>query len=484
MVCSLTPKPVAQAPSLRHRRGRPTGLRRRGTASVLAMLYLVIFSTLALGFYGAVTTASQVAHNDERSMNALVAAESGMQFMRLQLAAVKIPGNTPNDRMLEELYKALGQLNNLKPQSENMNGHTIGMAGDTILVPASVDGYLIPLDGEGAGFRATIVDVGDGSVLVKTVGHYRGVTIVRAIEVGFVSQRASASIFDYGIVTRGPVEMNGGPSVTSPTDPAHASILTTFDSPTQATLHGHPMIGGNLDMVDKNAAVSLGSGASVGGTSMSQERDAHIRRGVPEPPFPTVDDTVFKKFAVNPYKANQRVYTNVRVPANTNPKFSSDVTIEGVLYIESPNSVQFTGQATIRGTIVVEPPARPSSSNTMKFAGGVNVYGMETLPPGDPRFPAGLRALQGSALLAPGYAIKMTGNSGVIGGTMVADSFSLSGGAGGRIEGTILALGTAPFELGGGAKISRTPGKVGLPAGLILPRHYVPVPSTYLEVHP
>ena len=34
----------------------PRSHRRRGTASVLAMLYLVIFSTLAIGFYSAVTT--------------------------------------------------------------------------------------------------------------------------------------------------------------------------------------------------------------------------------------------------------------------------------------------------------------------------------------------------------------------------------------------------------------------------------------------
>ena len=80
--------------------------------------------------------------------------------------------------------------------------------------------------------------------------------------------------------------------------------------------------------------------------------------------------------------------------------------------------------------------------------------------------------------------IRMTGNSGVIGGTMVADSFNLSGGAGGSIQGTILSLGTAPFELGGGASISRSPGKVPLPAGLLLPLTFKPVPETYLEVHP
>src|SRR5437762_9478662 len=63
--------PVTAAPVWRRRR--------RGVAALLAMLYLVIFSTLALGFYSAVTTAAQVAQNDERVMNAQVATESGLQ---------------------------------------------------------------------------------------------------------------------------------------------------------------------------------------------------------------------------------------------------------------------------------------------------------------------------------------------------------------------------------------------------------------------
>ena len=45
-------------------------------------------------------------------------------------------------------------------------------------------------------------------------------------------------------------------------------------------------------------------------------------------------------------------------------------------------------------------------------------------------------------------------------------------------------MSTAPFELGGNVNISRSPGKVPLPAGLILPRAYRPVPETYLEIRP
>ena len=74
---------------------------------MLAMLYLIIFAALAVGFYSAVTMASQVAHNDEKVMAAQVAAESGLRFIQMELARVKIPGNTPHNQMLQEVLNDL-----------------------------------------------------------------------------------------------------------------------------------------------------------------------------------------------------------------------------------------------------------------------------------------------------------------------------------------------------------------------------------------
>src|SRR5215218_3360785 len=88
----------------------PSGKRgRRGVASVIAMLYLVIFSALAVGFYSAVTISVQISHNDERSMMAQVAAESGLNFLRYHLSRAAIPGNTPKSGMLTALAKELAK---------------------------------------------------------------------------------------------------------------------------------------------------------------------------------------------------------------------------------------------------------------------------------------------------------------------------------------------------------------------------------------
>src|SRR5207244_11870846 len=107
-------------------------------------------------------------------------------------------------------------------------------------------------------------------------------------------------------------------------------------------------------------------------------------------------------------------------------------------------------------------------------------YGVETLPDtGD--FPPALKKLHGSVLLAPGFLVSLTGSSGAIGGTMIADSFNLNGGSGGVVHGNLIGPGTAPFIMSGGASIARSKSDE-IPAGVILNRTFQSVPKTYNEV--
>src|ERR1051325_8327267 len=98
-------KCVCSAPPAVLRRRRV--YQRRGVASVLAMLYLIIFATLALGFYTAVTTSAQLAPNDDRALGAQSAAETGLQYLKYQLGQVRFPSNTPSDKIFQELFNDL-----------------------------------------------------------------------------------------------------------------------------------------------------------------------------------------------------------------------------------------------------------------------------------------------------------------------------------------------------------------------------------------
>src|SRR5438477_12347687 len=67
---------------------RPAPLKRQGITSVLAMMYLCLFSVLAIGFYASATMSTQLAGNEKQGADAQSATESGLQFVKYQMASL------------------------------------------------------------------------------------------------------------------------------------------------------------------------------------------------------------------------------------------------------------------------------------------------------------------------------------------------------------------------------------------------------------
>src|SRR4051812_32275671 len=85
---------------------------RRGMTSVIAMLYLVLIASLSVGFYAATTTQTRVANNDAHAARAYMAAQSGMDFMRREMAKVKIASGVRPEQAIDDYYVDLqNQLN-------------------------------------------------------------------------------------------------------------------------------------------------------------------------------------------------------------------------------------------------------------------------------------------------------------------------------------------------------------------------------------
>ena len=124
------------SPARRLRTSRPRPALRRGVASILAMMYLMLFAILAVGFYATTGTNSQVAHNEQRRHVSLSAAESGMDFMRYHLSQMKIPPTTPENQVLQEIYN---DLSDQLDETPNMGHMKVGyIPGQTeINIPAN-----------------------------------------------------------------------------------------------------------------------------------------------------------------------------------------------------------------------------------------------------------------------------------------------------------------------------------------------------------
>jgi Tfp pilus assembly protein PilX len=116
---------------------KPKAAGRRGIASLLAMLFLILFSALALGFFATATMSAQVSRNERASSEAQLAAEGGLQFLRYQLGCVDISTSTSNATLLPAVAAELARLLN---GTNNMGGQTIQIVNNAIAIPARPPG--------------------------------------------------------------------------------------------------------------------------------------------------------------------------------------------------------------------------------------------------------------------------------------------------------------------------------------------------------
>ena len=453
--------------------------RRRGMAAVIAMLYLTLFSALAVGFYSASSLNGQISRNQKQLELAQAAADAGTQFMRYQLGVMNLPTiNTAT--LLQDVATALGnQLNG----TTNMNGNTVQVTGSgpsaAIYIPAppSSGQWMVMDPTLGTQFRAMIQQ--SGQFLTCSVdGAGAGTTVTRAILVKYHFAPKAGAILNYGVATQGTVSTSGSTVIQGQTDPSKGSILSTdMTSSTPVSINGQA-VSGDISIVNPSGNVSVG-GASIGGTSNPALIPQHIHKGVPMPTFPTVDVSVFTQYATTLYDGSGTC-TNCYIPPNTNPKFNGG-TINGVLWIQSPNVVTFRGNTTINGVIVNDQQANKfdPANNVISFAGNV-----QASPISSTSF-AGENQLTGAFLIAPSFSVNMTGNFGTIGGSIVAGQISMSGNAGGTVQGTVIGMTDNPITLGGNSSITiASTGTSNYPSGLSFGNYYAPLPGTYIEVTP
>lgn len=450
---------------------------RRGLASMLAMLYLVLFSALALGFYSATTTSSEVVANDRLIVGAQSAAESGMDFIRYYLSLVSIPPGTLAANLQSELFKDLQkQLDG----TTNLAANVIGSSGNVIQIPASSTAY-IPLDKTSdKSFRATIT-VWSGDIVVKVEGRISGGKITRYVQMDYEPGTHTTTSFNFAVASRGQVVMKKGSlGGTAGVSNTVAQIMSASVTNGAISVTGG-LVGGDLSILD-GAAVNITGGSVAGSTNINDIKSNHVFV-VNDPDFPDVDPTVYKKYATNAYVSNAKKQANIVVPPNTNPKFNANDTVQGIMYIQAPNQVTFNGNFKLQGFVVMEKGV-VGSTNTMSFSGNLT----QSPVPAGAQFDA-VRAVSGVAILAPTVAVSMSGSTdSFMRGSIICDSFSFAGSADIQIDqGTLMTLNpnansavfngkTMKFTANGSNNVPTT--------GLTFSGYYRPRAGSYVEVMP
>jgi hypothetical protein len=162
-----------------------------------------------------------------------------------------------------------------------------------------------------------------------------------------------------------------------------------------------------------------------------------------------------------------------------NPIFQGSVTINGVLFIESPNKVTFTKNVALNGIMVgdgdvVNPdPASRRIDILGNFASGPY--------PNDPMFDA-IRAEEGTSILAPGFFVTFSGNFSTLEGVVAVSGLHFAGNVNAQIKGSIVNYSNSPTVIEGNAVMNfNREGSTKIPAGFDLYRELDYSPTSYSE---
>ncbi len=453
--------------------------RQRASRAIFFILVLTLCATLAVQFHAVSRTLAQVPPSDNGPGLAQTAAEFGMHLMRRELAQVKIPPGTPSNMVMSRLYDQLrARLNG----SRYMGNETVGMTGDVICIPGNASHGLKVDSACCSTFNITITSWGS-DIVVKSTGNYGArEPVTRSITMDFTSQLTPTSVFEYAIASKGQIVLTQGTiSGAIGTNASVAGIISSSPASGAITMSGGA-VGGELNILS-------GAGADVTGGSVGGASDAEIIRSkhvhvAPDPGFPAVDTSVFAAYATNTYVPGAALQQNIVIPPYTNPKFNSGDVVQGIMYVRSPNVVQFLGNFSLQGFIVFE-NAGSSGVNSLEFRGKVS---QSALPTG--RAFDTLRTIGGVSILAPSTAVSVSGNGDSnLNESVIAGSFSWSGEGNLNIDsGTLMTLNdganSAVFS-GSKSVVFVSTGQKNQPsAGLSYSYCFVPKASTYQQLQP
>jgi len=443
----------------------------KGIVLIISMIFLCVFSALAISLAALSDTNVQLADNQHKVNSALSAAQSGLEIVGLWLSEVAIPGDTTEAQrfnLIAECFESAAyDISNINTNHDS----------SSITIPS------VMLDStSGQNFYAEmgpLPSLDDPNILQADVTGVHG-PITRTIRVNYTFGTRKHTVFDYGVATKGPLHLAGNTELEGVTIAGESDIYIESDV-TDETLSvtGNSQIAGDVSFASSDPHIVLGANASIGGESGQDAIDNHVFTGVAPVEFPTPNPGYFEQYIQNLIDTNETVFENIRIPGGTNPSFSGGVELRGIIFIETPNIVIFTGNTTIIGIIVGDGDLNDNSgTNQIIFEGNVDSHPVTDLPEefGE------LRNETGTFLMAPGFKTSFGGSFETLNGAIAANGIEFYGNAGGIIEGSVINYSDEPMTLIGNSDLYfNRSGTSEIPAGFVpeIVLHYDP--TSYSE---
>jgi hypothetical protein len=449
---------------------------REGSTLVLALIMIVMLSALAVAMASMSGANVQVADNYRKLDNTRGSAESGLEVMRYWISKVAMSGNIAPSQRFSELASSLqGALTD---------------AGITNIVPVHSGSTItisnVPLNSlSGQNFSAVLTKINDDKARLEVTGHYGPIS--RTIRSDLIFSERADTVFDFGVATKGPLILSGSVEIDGVNINVESNAyIESPDALLALSISGNSHIAGEVKIVNPSADVFLGSKAGVGGETVPGAYE-HITKGVPPSDFPEMATATFASYATNVLSPTVDLkkavtLTNIRIPAGMNPSFSGQATLQGVIFIEWPNIVEFTGGVDITGVIVTDgSQSDDSGTSQLIFRGNVVSRSVAELPQ-ETQF-AGLHGKTGTFVMAPGFAVSFGGTFSALNGVIAANGVEFFGNAGGTVDGSVINYADKDMTVSGNSTLQfNRSGRDKVPAGfkpqIIV--HYDP--TSYSEV--
>ncbi len=408
-----------------------TGLSQRGIALFVSLLFVAIFSSFGLAILTMSSRNMRVANNHSQAGRALESALSGMEVMKYWMSKVAIPGATASSQRFSSMSADLA--NYIAVGSEN---------------PVTLD------SSDPRSFYAQLQFVDNDTFSLIVTG--QAGQLQRSVAMNYTFGVSEDTIFNFGIATKGPLQLTGNVQLDGATSVFESDIyIESSNNNDVLSITGNSQIAGEIRVTNPNGMVTLQGGqAGIGGETGQAAINNHVETGVAPVDFPIPNTARFEQYANGDVidsetgTSGNNTFENARVLAGVNPLFNGNVIINGIMFIETPNVVNFSGNLDVNGLIIGDGNVTDDSgTNELIFQGNVESHSVSELPAGS-QFD-GLREETGTFLLAPGFKLSFGGNFDTINGVIAGNGVTFFGNAGGTIAGSVINYAETPMTVTG-----------------------------------
>lgn len=447
--------------------------KRRGVVLIISMIFVVVFSALAISMATVSGNNIQIASNHQNLNAALAAAQSGHEVVRYLLSRVLISSSTPESQYFSEIITAV---------RDDLTNN--GISGVTVATDGTIT--TVTLDSTtGRSFDGQIQIANPSTVMeVRVTG--RSGQALRTITTTYNIEPYEFPIFNYGLATKGPLNFPGNPTIIAVNEAWEADVFVESSGSLIAMeVGGNLNFDGDISIGNPAANVDFGGGVQIAGEFGDAAIDNHVTIGMESPEFPTPDIDRFLQYATGDVIDSSTdlskgiTLINATIEAGTNPVFAGTATIQGILFIESPNVVTFERNVSLQGLIVADGDLEnpDTSANRIDILGNFASQGY----PSGAEFDA-IRQEEGSSIVAPGFAATFAGNFSALEGVVAVSGADFTGNMSAQIKGTIINYSdTATIVLGNATMNFDRAGSVKIPAGFDLYRELNYEPASYSE---